>query len=57
MPTPAFAARIVGAALSKGGAPRYISIGSNSTLFKVFKWLPRGIVLWLLWKKIGLMKK
>ncbi|QRW11908.1 short chain dehydrogenase [Ceratobasidium sp. AG-Ba] len=56
MPTAKFAAYIVNASLAKKGAPRYISIGSNSTLFKIFTWLPRGLALWILWKKIGLGK-
>ncbi|KAG9074402.1 hypothetical protein FS749_014050 [Ceratobasidium sp. UAMH 11750] len=56
MPTPKFAAQVVNAALSKNGAPRYMSIGANTMLFKFFKWLPRGLVLWLLWGRIGLGK-
>ncbi|KAG9084244.1 hypothetical protein FRC07_013680 [Ceratobasidium sp. 392] len=56
MPTPKFAAYVVNAALAKNGAPRYISIGANVVLFKFFKWLPRGLVLWLLWQRIGLAK-
>ncbi|KAG8773890.1 hypothetical protein FRC12_002259 [Ceratobasidium sp. 428] len=56
MPTPKFAAYVVSSALSKNGPPRFISTGANVMLFKLFRWLPRGLVLWLLWRKIGLGK-
>ncbi|KAH9486548.1 Short-chain dehydrogenase cctT [Psilocybe cubensis] len=49
MPSQVFARKVVGNALRKS-PPRYMTLGGNATLFKVFKWLPRSIVLYLLWK-------
>ncbi|KAF8599711.1 hypothetical protein BDV93DRAFT_292436 [Ceratobasidium sp. AG-I] len=56
MPTSVFASRVVDAALARKGAPRYLTLGGNSGLFAVFKWLPRGLVLWILWKRFSKLK-
>lgn len=49
MPTDKFAAKVVHQALSKR-PPRYMTLGGGSTLFSVFKWLPRGFALYMLWR-------
>lgn len=49
MPTREFAARVVAKALSKK-PPRYMTLGGSSGLFTLFKWLPRGFVLYILWR-------
>jgi len=50
MPTDDFARKIVSNVL-KEKPPSYISIGGNSTIFSVLKWLPRAFVLWLMWRR------
>ncbi|CAE6496465.1 unnamed protein product [Rhizoctonia solani] len=57
MPTADYAKGVVNAALRKGGAPRVLEIGAHTSLFKVFKWLPRGLVMWILWRKFGKLRK
>jgi 1-acylglycerone phosphate reductase len=52
MPTAKMAEQVVEAALSKK-LPRYITMGGNSTLLHILSWLPRGLVLWLFWKKFS----
>jgi len=52
MRTEEFARRVVKAVLSPK-PPRYMSMGKSSTIFRVFGWLPRGIVLWLMWNRLG----
>ena len=49
MPTREFATRVVAKALSKK-PPRYMTLGGSSGLFTLFKWLPRGFVLYFLWR-------
>jgi len=44
-----FAQRLVHRTLTRR-PPRYVSLGAGSLLFAMFKWLPRGLVLWILWK-------
>lgn len=56
MPTAAFASRVADAALARKGAPRYLTLGGNSGLFAVFKWLPKGLVLWILWRNLAKLK-
>ena len=52
MPGAAFAKQVVAGALSRN-PPRYMTLGGNSGLFLLFKWLPRGLVLLLLWRKFS----
>ncbi|PPQ67156.1 hypothetical protein CVT25_005757 [Psilocybe cyanescens] len=49
IPSQVFAQKVVANALRKS-PPRYMTLGGNATLFKVLKWLPRGFVLYLMWK-------
>ena len=53
-PTPAdvFSRQVVRAVL-KPNPPRYLTLAKTSGLYRVFQWLPRGLVLGFLWKKIG----
>jgi short-subunit dehydrogenase len=48
----AFAKKVVASALSTK-PPRYMTLGGNAGLFSFFKWLPRGLVLLLLWRKFS----
>lgn len=50
MPSDDFAKQVVSKALQKS-PPRYLSIGGHAWLFYIFKWLPRGFVLYLMWKQ------
>ncbi|KAI0073942.1 NAD(P)-binding protein [Panus rudis PR-1116 ss-1] len=49
MPTDEFARRVVQAVIKKN-PPRYMSLGGNSTMFALFKWLPKALVLGYLWR-------
>jgi len=49
MPTKEFAQQVVCKALRKK-PPRYMSIGGHSGAFALFKWLPRGFVLYYMWR-------
>lgn len=49
IPSQVFAQKVVASALRKS-PPRYMTLGGNATLFKIFKWLPRGFVLYLMWR-------
>ena len=53
-PTPAdvFSRQVVRAVL-KPNPPRYLTLAKTSGLYRVLQWLPRGLVLGFLWKKIG----
>ncbi|KEP49918.1 short-chain dehydrogenase/reductase family protein [Rhizoctonia solani 123E] len=57
MPTAEYAKGVVEAALRKGGAPRTLAIGAHTTLFRVLRWLPKGVVLWYLWRRMGRLQK
>jgi 1-acylglycerone phosphate reductase len=48
MPTADAARHIVDGALAPA-PPRYLSFGGRSTLFWIFRWLPRALVLNLMW--------
>ena len=50
MPTVDFAKLIVRKSLQKN-PPFYVTAGGHSTIFKIMKWLPRTIILWLMWKR------
>lgn len=52
MPNYEFASRVVANALSKK-PPRYMTLGGGSALFTLFKWLPRGFVLYFLWRSFS----
>jgi len=52
MPTKDFAQQVVSNALQKN-LPRYMSIGGKSWMFALFKWLPRGFVLGMIWRKFS----
>jgi len=52
MPGTAFAKKVVAGALSRR-VPRYMTLGGSSGLFLIFKWLPRSLVLLLLWRKFS----
>jgi len=49
MPTKDFAQQVVSKALQKK-PPRYMSIGGHSRILALFKWLPRGFVLYYMWR-------
>jgi len=49
MATKDFARQVVTSALEKK-PPRYMSIGGNSRILALFKWLPRGLVLYFMWR-------
>ncbi|PCH34060.1 oxidoreductase [Wolfiporia cocos MD-104 SS10] len=49
MPTEEFARKTVAAVLSRN-PPRYMTLGMASGLFKFLQWLPRGFVLWMMWR-------
>ena len=53
MPTAVFAQRTVDAILGKRGPPRYMSIGGHALQIRVLQWLPRGLILWILWRKFS----
>ncbi|CAE6370228.1 unnamed protein product [Rhizoctonia solani] len=57
MPTSEYAKGVVNAALRKGGAPRTLEIGGHTLLFKIFRWLPRGLVMFILWRQLGKLRK
>lgn len=52
VPTPTFAKKVVENAL-KQNPPRYMTAGGRSLLFSIAWWLPRGFVLYLLWKRFS----
>ncbi|KAG6911602.1 hypothetical protein DXG01_011905 [Tephrocybe rancida] len=49
MPTDIFAKEVAAKALRKS-PPMYMSLGSNSTVLAIIKWLPKSWVLWLMWR-------
>jgi len=51
MDTNEFARRVVGQALS-ASPPPYMTLGSKSTLFYLFQWLPRQFVLERMYKAL-----
>ncbi|KAI0756319.1 NAD-P-binding protein [Daedaleopsis nitida] len=51
-PTDVFARQVVKAVLQPH-PPRYLTLAKTSGLYKLLQWLPRGLVLAFLWKKIG----
>ncbi|KDN36842.1 hypothetical protein RSAG8_10540, partial [Rhizoctonia solani AG-8 WAC10335] len=57
MPTADYAQGVVNAALRKGGAPRTLEIGVHTMLFKIFRWLPRGLVMLILWRQLGRLRR
>ncbi|KAF7339275.1 NADPH-dependent 1-acyldihydroxyacetone phosphate reductase [Mycena sanguinolenta] len=48
MPAEKFAREVVRRALKN--PPRSVILGGTATIFKIFGWLPRGFVLWYLWR-------
>ncbi|KAG6866056.1 hypothetical protein C0991_009153 [Blastosporella zonata] len=49
MPAHVFAKEVVAKTLRKN-PPLYMSLGSNSTILGIFKWLPKTWVLWFMWR-------
>lgn len=49
MRTREFSRQVVAKALLKN-PPRYMSIGGKSRTFALLKWLPRGFVIYLMWR-------
>lgn len=47
-----FSSRVVGAALS-AHPPRYMTLGEKSLLFQIVLWLPRTLLLAILWKRFS----
>ena len=47
-----FAKKVVANALKKN-PPRYMTLGGHSLMFSIFWWLPRGLVLYILWKRFS----
>lgn len=52
MPTVAFAKLVVKKSLQTK-TPSYITAGESSTAFHILKWLPRALVLWLMWRRFS----
>ncbi|TFK56710.1 oxidoreductase [Heliocybe sulcata] len=52
MPTEKFANIVVNKALSKR-PPTYLSLGGGAMLYTILKWLPRSLVLYLVWRKFS----
>jgi NAD(P)-dependent dehydrogenase (short-subunit alcohol dehydrogenase family) len=52
MPSAEFAKKVVANALCKN-PPRYMVLGGLTGWFSFFKWLPRGLVLLLLWRQFS----
>lgn len=50
MPADEFARQVVQKTLVKN-PPRYMTLGSNSTVFAILNWLPRMWALWFFWKR------
>ncbi|KAI5121150.1 hypothetical protein M0805_007148 [Coniferiporia weirii] len=50
MPTSEFARAAVERILRRGGPPRYLVLGGHTRQVTLLKWLPRGLVLWLVWR-------
>ncbi|KAJ7170104.1 oxidoreductase [Mycena filopes] len=49
LPAEEFARQVVRRALQKK-PPGYMTLGGNARVFKLFAWLPRGLVLWYFWR-------
>ncbi|CAE6370113.1 unnamed protein product [Rhizoctonia solani] len=56
MPATTFAKAVAQATLRKGGPPREFTYGAQTRLFTVLKWLPKGFVLWYLWRRMSQVK-
>jgi len=52
MPSADFARVVVSKALRKK-PPQYLTAGGKSTMFTIFRWLPRGVVFYLMWRVWG----
>ena len=52
VPTKTFAKKVVENAL-KQNPPRYMTAGGRSFFFSIVWWLPRGFVLYLMWKRFS----
>ncbi|KDN36843.1 hypothetical protein RSAG8_10541, partial [Rhizoctonia solani AG-8 WAC10335] len=57
MPTAEYAKGVVEAALRNGGAPRTLAIGAHTSLFRMLRWIPKWVVLWYLWRRMGRLQK
>jgi 1-acylglycerone phosphate reductase len=51
-PSDEFAKKVVNAALSKN-PPKYLTFGHNASLFAFLRWLPRTLVLFLVWRRFS----
>ncbi|KEP47534.1 short-chain dehydrogenase/reductase family protein [Rhizoctonia solani 123E] len=56
MPTATFANAVVQATLRKGGPPREFTYGAQTRLFTIMRWLPKGVALWYLWRRMAQFK-
>ncbi|KAF8599710.1 NAD-binding protein [Ceratobasidium sp. AG-I] len=56
MHTNMFASGVVDAVMARKGPPRYLTLGWRSGLFAAFKWVPKRILLWYLWRKYSKVK-
>ncbi|KAI0329157.1 oxidoreductase [Cubamyces sp. BRFM 1775] len=52
MPTAEYAQRVVGASL-QAKPPRSLMLGGKTLMYRVLLWLPRGLTLWLLWRRFS----
>lgn len=52
MPTEVFAEKVAKETMKKK-PPRYMTLGGASFVFKIFSWLPRVLVLDLIWNKLS----
>ena len=53
MPTADFARRTVDRILARRGPPLYLMLGGHVSQIKLLKWLPKWLVLWLVWKSFS----
>lgn len=56
MPTDEFARKAVARIMDRAVTPRYILLGGLTGQFRILKWLPRGLVLWLVWRAFSAAK-
>ena len=47
-----FAVRVVREVLRRD-PPRYMTLGAGAWINAVLRWLPRGLVLWLMWRLVA----
>ena len=56
MPTNVFAKKLVDELCQRGGPRRKIVLGGHIRQYNILKWLPRGLVLWLIWRAFSVSR-